>query len=146
MSQSTKKEPMETLTEAWKKGDQIQGVAALQFVKVSDFTTFDAQFAITEGDIVVQFFFSPEIKAWAPQQQIAYWGKVFPSALEPAAKKTFNADFPRLKAQHIYEPDLGINSWWFRAYGFGHLLDPHKLVYAFLEELDRGLDTALNRT
>lgn len=120
-------------------------VKGIEFVKISNYTTFSGEFALTQGDIVFHFFLSPELECWSAASQQRYWGEVFPKVLEPTAKASFNAEFPRLKAQHVYEPDMGINSWWLRAYGFGHLLDPDKLVYRFLDALDAALDEAIKQ-
>jgi hypothetical protein len=125
------------------QGNSSMPVLSLHFIEVPDYTTFHAKFAIDNGDIVFQFFLSPELKSWSAPSQKKFWGEVFPACLEATAKAHFNADYPRLKAQHIYEPDMELNSWWFRAYGFGLLLDPHKLSLKFLELLDGALDAAI---
>jgi len=140
MSQESTKGTAETRTLAAETDIPIRGI---EFVKASGYTTFDCEFSITQGDLVFHFFLSPEMQRWSAASQRAYWGEVVPRVLEEVAKSTFNAEFPRLQAQHVYEPDMGINSWWLRAYGFGHLLDPHALVYRFLDALDAGLDVAI---
>ena len=141
MSQS---QTMETIATSLKtETDNPQGVLALQFIKVNDYNTFEAEFAITEGDIVFHFFVSPEIAKWSEVSLRKFWGETFPGCLVLAGRQAFNADAPRIKGQHIHDPEMGINSWWFRAYGFGHLLDPHALAYKFFDTLDASLDTAI---
>jgi len=127
-------------------------VLPLTFIPINDYTTFRAEFAITDGDIVFHFFKTPEVeKLGDPARVRQYWGDVFASVLEPVAKTIFNADVPRLKAQHIFDEDAPysrqhpLDSWWFRAYGFGHLLDPHAIAYRFAEALDASLDAWMSK-
>lgn len=121
------------------------------FIPVNDYTTFRAEFSITDGDIIFHFFKTPEVDAKGPQASYEYWSNIFPQCLEPVSKACFNADAPRLKAQHIYDSDSPysqrepLDSWWFRAYGFGHLLDPHAKAYAFAEALDAALDAWISK-
>ena len=112
-------------------------VFVLNFTPVLDYTTFAAEFTVTEGDIVFHFYVTEEVNKRPDVNR--YWKEVFPSVLEPIVKEHFNADFPRVKAAYTEEK----GSWWLRAYGFGHLLDPHKVVYMFLDKLD--LDTLQSR-
>lgn len=119
----------------------------LAFQEVNDYTTFKAEFAMEAGDMIFHFYKTPEIRS-LPNPR-GYWAEVFPSVLEPVAKKAFDADYPRLKAQHVYDeeqphsPTEPLDSWWFRAYGFGHRLDPHSVAYRFLDALDAALDEAI---
>ena len=122
----------------------------LAFQKVSDFTTFDAEFAMERGDIVFHFFKTKEILSLSKADQDRYWDETFPRVLEPVALSFFKvtADSGRLKAEHVYDPELEteghpLDSWWFRAFGFGHRLDPHALALKFLDNLDSGLEAAL---
>jgi hypothetical protein len=125
------------------RNEKIQGVAALAFIPVTDLTTFSGEFTITEGDLVFHFNRSPEVLAKPAAEREKYWRTTFPTCLEKVAKKVFECDYPRIAGQFIHEPDLGIiESWWFRASGFGHLLDPHRKAYDFVEELDKALDEA----
>ncbi len=127
--------------------DDIQGVAALAFIPVKDYTTFEAEFAITEGDLVYHFNRTPEVMALHGMARENYWKTTFATHLERVAKKYFEADYPRISAQFIHEPSLGITeSWWFRAEGFGHLLDPHKKAYGFLDALDASIEAAASST
>lgn len=123
--------------------DSQQGVAPLQFIQVPDYTTFKAEFALTEGDIIFHFFMTPEVEKLRNVR--VYWANTFPGVLEPVAKKIFNAEYPRIKAQHVHDAEMKIDSWWFRAYGFGHLLDPDALAYRFLDALDAGIEAEMKK-
>lgn len=123
----------------------------LAFREVSDYTTFRAEFALERGDIIFHFFKTDEILAKPESAQRLYWAELFPTVLEPTALKYFGvtADSDRLKAQHLYDEEQPysrkepLDSWWFRAYGFGHRLDPHALALKFLEILDSDLEAGL---
>lgn len=123
----------------------------LAFREVDDYTTFKAEFAMDAGDIVFHFFKTSEIKAQDFSAQKLYWENTFATVLEPVALKYFGvtADSGRLQAKHIYDDEQPysaaepLDSWWFRAFGFGHRLDPHALALKFLETLDSGLDSSL---
>lgn len=124
----------------------IQGVAALSFKKFNDYTTFQGEFAITEGDLVFHFDRTDEVKALQQGPRDVYWQQTFAACLNQVAQNVFEATYPQLQGQFIDEPELGVvQSWWFRANGFGHLLDPHKKVYSFLDALDAALEEASRR-
>jgi hypothetical protein len=111
-------------------------VMAIQFIPVTDLTTFAAEVAITEGDFVYHFYVTDEVNAGADPKK--YWLELFPEVLERTAKEYFKAEFPRLKAAYTEEKA----SWWLRAFGFGMVLDPHKLALSFCDVLDDALDKA----
>lgn len=115
-------------------------VFSVHFIPIDNHTTFRAEVAITEGDIVFHFFVNEEIKAMPDPKK--YWMETFPNALSQVAEEHFQATFPRLKAAYTEEQA----SWWMRAYGFGQLLEPHKFAYAFFDKLDAALDSALGAT
>jgi hypothetical protein len=128
------------------KNPDIQGVAALVFIKITDYTTFQGEYAITNGDLVFHFDRTDEIRALPQGPRDVYWHRTFAECLNEVAQRIFEAGPPELQGQFIDEPDLGvIQSWWFKASGFGHILDPHKKVYAFLDALDSALDAASSR-
>ena len=104
------------------------------FTPVQEYTTFDAEFAATDGDLVFHFYATKEVNELPNPKK--YWLEVFPSVLEATAKEYFKVEYPRLKAAYTEEKA----SWWMRAYGFGGLLDPHAFAYQFLVKLDAGLD------
>jgi hypothetical protein len=119
------------------EGEQTAGtlpVLPLIFTTVNDYTTYAAEFAITEGDLVFHFYATDEVNQRRDPR--GYWLEAFPAVMERVAKDYFKADFPRLKAAYTEEKA----SWWMRAKGFGQVLDPHKFTYKFLDELDSALD------
>ncbi len=113
-------------------------VLPLHFIPVRDYTTFSLEFAITEGDIVFHFYATNEVNALPDPAK--YWKETFPNTLSTSVESYFKATYPRIKAAYTEEHA----SWWMRAYGFGHVLDPHGFVYKFLDELDAALDGAVN--
>lgn len=119
--------PLENLT-----GENDQAVSPLVFVPVDQYTTFRAEYASADADLVFHFYVKTK------DQVGTYWEKIFPHVLEVIAKEIFRADYPRLKAKRVDE--FEIDSWWFRAYGFGEVPDPLALVRRFLDGLDRALD------
>lgn len=114
-------------------------VLPLQFIPITEYTTFRAELAIADGDLIFHFYVTGEVNALREPKK--YWLEFFPAVLEPVAKTYFNAEFPRLKAAYTEEQA----SWWFRAFGFGHVLEPHKFAYGFLEKLDAALDEAISK-
>lgn len=123
------------------RNENIQGVSALPFFPIKDYTTFDAEFTLKDGDLVLHFYPSAEVKSRADGEK--YWKQTFPTCLERIAKQVFEADYPQISAQYIHEPSLGVeNSWWFKADGVGMLLDPHAKTYKFLDALDESLEAA----
>ncbi|WP_394831778.1 hypothetical protein LVJ94_35205 [Pendulispora rubella] len=106
-------------------------IQTIDFVHVEE-SEFIAEYGICGEDIVFHFFL--------PQgRSLRYWTRDFPKVLEPVARRVFRADFPRICAMHIVEPELGIDSWWFRAYGFGRLLNARGLAINFLAQLAKAL-------
>lgn len=114
------------------------GSAVPNFTKVSDFTTFVAEYTFKGGDdLVVHFFLAPEITKGPPDAVQLYWVEKFPQSLDRVAREYFNANAPRLLAK--YTPEL--RSWWFQARGYGDRIDPDAFVLRFLERLDSDLDS-----
>jgi hypothetical protein len=107
--------------------------AVPKFKKITDFTTFSAEYALIDNNIVIHFFETPEY----PITNNSYWMDTFPSVLSAFAQKYFNATSPRLVAKYTEE----LNSWFFKAQGYGHLLDPDVYVHTFLDQLDESLDS-----
>lgn len=118
------------------------GVHALQFVQVDNYTTFYAEFALVDGDIVFHFFLTPEMRSNRARWR-RYWLEDFPTVLEPSALKHFDTTPEAKRLEATYIEDI-VDSWWMRAFGYGHLLDPHQFALGFLEQLDQGLDAVLN--
>ena len=109
-------------------------VLPMVFTAVEGYTTFKAELAIAEGDIIFHFYVTDEIQKLPNPKK--YWLELFPKALSESAEQYFNVTFPRLKAAYTEEKA----SWWMRAFGFGRLLDPHKFAYRFFDVLDEALD------
>lgn len=109
-------------------------VMPLMFAQVNDYTSFRAEFAIKDSDLVFHFYVTEEIQKLGDPH--TYWEKLFPETLQTVARQYFNSDFPRLQAQYV--PEMA--SWWFTAKGFGLRLDPQRLSYRFLDAFDSALD------
>ena len=120
------------------EGEQVAElpVIGITFMKVQDLTTFAAEVAVTEGDFVYHFYVTDEVNRGPNPHK--YWLELFPEVLEKTAKEYFKADFPRLKAAYTEEKA----SWWLRAFGFGLVLEPHKMALSFCDALDAALDSA----
>jgi hypothetical protein len=126
------------LTEAANAIDKVRSLQtmAIQFIPNRDYTTFAAEVAVTEGDIVYHFYVTDEVNKLSSPH--AYWHERFPQALEKVAQEYFKAKFPRLKAAYTEEQA----SWWLRAFGFGRVLHPHRLARGLFDALDKELDSA----
>jgi hypothetical protein len=109
-------------------------VLPLMFTHIDGYTTFRAEFAIVDGDIVYHFYVTEEVQKLRDAHK--YWDAVFPATLQTVAREYFNADYPRLQAQYV--PEMA--SWWFRAKGFGQKLDPQRFSYRFFDTFDAALD------
>lgn len=118
------------------------------FTKVDRFTTFLAEYAFLDKDIVLHFFPSEEVHQ-SPKAK-SYWFDTFPKVLDPVARRAFGAEPPRLEAQFIemaipsfipVDQAKATPSWWLCAHGFTDVLDPDGLVARFLSSLDAALDT-----
>ena len=119
----------------------IEGInkAVVAFTKVEDYTTFVAEFGVKDGDLIFHFYLTPELDEQPKDGPVAvYWMSRFPRVLDGTAQDFFKTGPPRLQAKYTQE----MQSWWLRAQGFGENLEPDKLAYAFLETLDRDLDTS----
>lgn len=110
----------------------------MKFAKVDNFTTFNAEYTYTGDDLVVHFFLPPERRL--PEAR-AYWLETFPACLDASAREFFNAEYPRLMAKYTEE----MESWWFKACGYGHVIDPDAFAAKFLKGLDGHVDVALSR-
>lgn len=116
--------------------------AVVKFTQVGDYTTFLAEYACLDGNIVVHFF--PPAEAYVGtgearkvvEEYLLYWQRKFPLVLSPVAEDYFKATRPVLTAQYIAE----MQSWYLRAGGFANRLDPDSFILGFFERLDAGLD------
>lgn len=118
--------------------------AVIQFTKVEQFTTFMAEYAFVDGNIVVHFFPPREayVVSMTTQQPkvsvdfLRYWQRTFPQVLSPVAEAFFKATMPIISATYVAE----MTSWWMRANGFANGLEPDQLILNFFAELDAALD------
>lgn len=116
--------------------EREQGVKPLDFKKVQDYTTFDAEYAFDRNDIVFHFF-PPHANEVTRQ----YWLSQFPAVLDKFAQKFWEVEYPRLMAAYTEE----LNSWWLRAFGFGNQGDPEARALKFIEQLDAELENINQR-
>jgi hypothetical protein len=140
------------------RNEQRQNIAAVQFTVVDDYTTFYAEYAFVENDIVVHFFLPTEALVARTGQQPdssairdqwarhfvendtvlhRYWFEIFPASLERVATSVFLAGPPRLVAAYTEE----VASWWFKAAKFC-ILKPEELIKTLFVKLDQDLDAA----
>jgi hypothetical protein len=126
-------------------GEEIRGIekAIPRFTKVDQFTTFSAEYAFMEGDIILHFFLPDEVRPEEGSPIVSrtvkrWWEEdAFPDCMTIVAKAHFDAGYPRIIAKYTEE----LCSWWFRGRGFASsVLDPDALVISFLEKLDAMLD------
>ena len=118
--------------------------AAVKFTQVDIYTTFLAEYAFIDGDIVIHYFPPREQYVQVPGTDThrlnadfnKRWRQVFPVVLSPVAEAYFRATKPTLVAQYVPE----MTSWWMRCQGFAERLDPDGYVRSFFEVLDRALD------
>jgi hypothetical protein len=109
-------------------------VQPIVFTPYTDFTTFSAEVAVKDGDLVFHFYVTDEVNKGPDPRK--YWLELFPTVLEKTAKDYFKADFPQLKAAYTEEKA----SWWLEAKGFGMKLSPYTLAERFFDRLDAELE------
>jgi hypothetical protein len=111
--------------------------AVVKFKKVLDYTTFDAEYSLLDGNVVVHFFMPS--RSLVTQE---YWKDRFADVLTAVAQEHFQATSPRLVAKYAEDDGAGgtLNSWWFKAQGYGHLLDPDAFMVKFFDKMDTMLD------
>ncbi len=101
--------------------------------------SFTAEYTQRGNDIIIHFYLPPRASLTtdpvAKDLWLGYWMKTFPARLEPTVRDYFEADYPRLVAKYTEEA----TSWWFKAQGFGHILD----LGAYLDGLFAKLDAVL---
>lgn len=120
--------------------------AVVTFTQVENFTTFLAEYACVDGDIVLHFFPPREMYVQTPGTSthrvlsdfMLRWQREFPRVLSPTAEAYFKATYPQLAADYVPE----MTSWWMRASGFARTLDPDSFIRGFLESLDQALDAS----
>jgi len=106
------------------------------------YENFHVEYATVDGNMVVHFFVHPNaIKLWPEAAVEHWWQNVFASTLSDVAQDYFKATTPRIMAKYTMETA----SWWFKAQGYGHLLDSVGFLRAFFERLDGSLPTVDGR-
>lgn len=122
-------------------------VPALVFTSVSSYTTFYAEYAIDNGNLIFHFFRSPELEKLNKKNR--HWEDTFPVHLDQVARDFFKMDYPRLRATLVDnvlradadEKEEGESSWWLKANGVANTPDPSGLAELFISKLDQSLDT-----
>lgn len=114
--------------------------AVIKFKTVSEFTTFESEYSLTDNNVIVHFFM-PKARYVTEK----YWKEIFADALTDVAQEYFDATSPRLVAKYAEDDGAGgsLNSWWFKAQGFGHIIDIDAFVMKFFEKMDERLDPHL---
>lgn len=130
---SSHKAPTETIEALGnEQGASLSAVQAAVpvFTPVPWYTTFTAEYAMIDGDIVLHFFAPTDL----PNK--AGWKNTFADALVSVAPDYFQATAPRLVASYTEE----MKSWWVRARGYDHLLDIDGYLQKFFTLLDAAID------
>jgi hypothetical protein len=104
-----------------------------KFIPNQSFTTFSAEHMMQDGNLVIHFFMPSGPFGMSAEE---YWKVRFPKHLDSVARNYFNANAPRLQAKYTEE----VNSWWFRANGYEHIIDLPAFIDGFYEALDASLD------
>lgn len=112
------------------------GVAPMQFIPVTEYNTFRAEYGMEGDDFVLHFFKTPE-----HEKDVNYWLKAFPVALDTTARTYFQATQPRLVAAYTEE----MESWWLRANRYGNIVNKDAYILRFLEKLDQTLETMISK-
>lgn len=113
---------------------EVQGVEAIRFTKVKEYTTFDVEYAYVDNDIVFHFFLPDDVNHLQGAQE--YWKTRFPEVLDIVSQEYWDATYPRLQAAFTEELD----SWWMRCFGFAHVGNPESRIKKFLDKLDNQID------
>jgi len=118
--------------------------AVVKFKQVECYTTFLAEYAAVDGNVIIHFFPPRESftmvggKPVLSRDFMHWWQTRFPELLSPAAEEYFKATQPTLQAQYIPE----MQSWWMRAGGFARRLGVSAFVEGFFSLLDQRIDEA----
>jgi hypothetical protein len=129
-------------------GADIGGVvdAVLKFTQVEQFTTFLAEYVVSDGAIIVHFFppreaYEVSLSTNQPRvnaEFLRYWTTKFPVVLSPVAENYFKATQPVLSATYVKE----MTSWWMRAGGYSGRADAEDVIKQFFVVLDSALDAS----
>lgn len=103
--------------------------------KTKEYSNFRVEYTLDDRDLIVHFFLPSTVKPSNAQDYRDWWLQDFPATLDVQAQEHFNAGPPRLSAKYTEE----VASWWFRAQGYDHLLDPMGYLERFFEKLNASL-------
>lgn len=97
------------------------------------YEAFKAEYDLANDNIVIHFFL--------PRRKVTehYWKELFASALNDVGQEHFLATKPRLVARYTEE----FHSWWFKAQGYGHIIDLDAYVTRFFEKLEERMAPSL---
>lgn len=115
-------------------GTLLEDVAnAIPKFKQQTYETFKAEYDFQDGVLTIHFFL--------PERKVTehYWKNLFAEAMDTLGTEHFQATKPRLVAK--YTPEM--ESWWFRAQGYGHIIDIDAYVLRFFEKLSERMAPAL---
>lgn len=138
MGEVPEKDAKDALKEEKKEWNADSLPNAIPEFKDSNRYSFKAKWSVIGEDIQIQFYLPKHAKLddqRAAEAWQDYWLKKFAATLDASARKYFDADSPRLLAK--YTPEMA--SWWFKAQGFAHMLDPEAYVEGFLDLLNEQL-------
>lgn len=94
---------------------------------------FHAEYDFTAGNYVVHFFVPPDMVNKHSERELEmWWQNDFAESLSSVAQEHFKATIPRIMAKYTTENA----SWWFKAQGYGTLIDPTAYLLQFFEKLD----------
>jgi len=96
-----------------------------KFEKVT-YNAFKAEYSLAGSDVVIHFFL--------PKRKVTegYWKTHFAQAMNDIGQEHFQATAPRLVAKYTEE----LNSWWFKAQRYDHIIDLAKFLSQFFEKLE----------
>ncbi len=126
------------LAEAANGALEVGNEAIPNFKQLNDYKSFKAEYAVINGDLVLHFFLPKHAQLNSPEARqawMSYWLTNFPEKLDSEAQIYFESTYPRLMAKYTSE----VASWWFKAQGFGDVLDAGAFVAKFLDQLDASL-------
>lgn len=115
-------------------GTNIDAIASSipEFKKLR-YDCFVAEYNINDSTVIIHFYL--------PKRKVTerYWKSMFAEALNDVGQDHFQATAPRLVARYTEE----LHSWWFRAQGYGHIIDLPTFVENFFVKLDLRMGPAL---
>lgn len=117
---------------------RIEEGAIPEFTTISKYRGFKVEHTTLKGDLVLHFFLPKHAQLNSPEARnawMSYWLNKFPAKLDEVAQRYFEAGYPRLMAKYTSE----VASWWFKAQGFGEVLDAGAFLQGFFDQLEAAL-------